>query len=265
MIWIHPRGRSAVVHNFVQQKPVHYKYFVLIAMIFTTISLCDVVMIYRTVQLGSFLFTAGSFTMPFYYFLTDVIAEVYGYKYARQATWMMFICCLIFSLVITLLLKLPLPATTYQVADYQKAFGHLFRVVIGGTLITVLTATFVNSYIISKWKILIRGRYFWMRSLGASAIGEAVEVVTECLFLYGGIIPFHEVIALILPTYMMHIIIGMIILIPGTPFVKFLKTIEGVDPFDKGISFNPFKFEIDGDSYSDIENLKTKPYASNDV
>lgn len=242
--------------DVIKQKPVHYKYFALIAMVFTTISLCDVVMVYRTVQLGPFLLSGGTFIMPFYYFLSDVIAEVYGYKYARQAIWMMFFCCLVFSTIITIILKLPLPPAAYQVADYQSSMGHLFRVVFGGTLITILTASFLNSYIISKWKILIKGKYFWVRSLGSTGIGEAVEVGIECLFLYSGVIPFRKVVTLILPSYLLHIVMGFIIIIPGALFVKYLKHIERVDAYDRDISFNPFKFTIDNESSSEITNFQ---------
>ena len=144
--------------------------------------------------------------MPFYYYLTDLLTEVYGYKYARQATWMMFFCCIIFSSIITLIIKSPPSAYS---GDYNFAFGHLFRTTFGGTFVTILTSTFVNSYIISKWKILIRGKYFWLRSLGASGIGEAVEVFLECLILYAGFIPQQNIMSMILPTYIAHIIIRL--------------------------------------------------------
>lgn len=233
--------------NF-NQTSANYKYFPLLAMLLTTISLCDMVLIYRTVKLGNFILSAGTFVMPIYYYLTDAIAEVYGYKYCRQATWMMFFCCLLFSLIIAILIHLPMPDATYQIADYNALFSHLFRATIGGTLVTILIATFVNSYIISKWRVLVKGKYFWLRSLGASGIGEAIEVFLECFFLYGGFLKLHDLVTMILSTYIIHLVIGLIIIYPGTMLVNFLKLIEKSDVYDRSISFNPFKFSTEGDS-----------------
>lgn len=243
--------------NFSRQKKPPYKYFSLIAMIFVTVSLCDVVMIYRTVEIGPYLLSGGAFIMPLYYYLIDVIAEVYGYKYARQTTWVMFFCSLIFSLIISLAIKLTVFHSLYQ-TSYETIFGHLFRVTFGGTLITVLTATFINSYVLSKWKILVRGKYFWMRSLGASGIGEAVEVFTECLILYAGMMPFQKVVFMILPTFIMHMILGFLIILPGAIIVKLLKIAEGTDVYDYNTSFNPFKFKIDQNAEKTSEvNIET--------
>ena len=60
--------------------------------------------------------------------------------------------------------------------SYDQVLGKLPRVAIASFL-AIFVGAFINAYAISKWKILLRGRYFWLRSLGASAIGEFIFTI----------------------------------------------------------------------------------------
>jgi uncharacterized integral membrane protein (TIGR00697 family) len=227
------------------QKIIGWKYLSFIAMLFVTVSLCDIIVIYHVVKIGSFVLSGGSFVMPFYYFLTDLITEVYGYQENRRITWMMFFCCLIFVFFSATIYKFPSFHMPLLVNDVnQDLVKHLLRAVIGGTLITVLLTTFVNSYILSKLKIMLRGRNFFMRSLCASGFSQALEIFIECLALYIGYMSLKSILNMMLPIFLFHILMGIIILIPGRILMSMLKKAEGRDVYDVNVSFNPFSLTV---------------------
>lgn len=97
-------------------------------MIFVTIAICDVLLVYRLVSIGSLIVTAGVFVMPIYYMLEDVVAEIYGFQLARKMILMMIICMYIFSTIITIAIHLSFPSDWQSHnSQYQFVLGHLFR------------------------------------------------------------------------------------------------------------------------------------------
>jgi uncharacterized integral membrane protein (TIGR00697 family) len=230
-----------------------FKYFAPISMLFLVFALCDIISVYRLTTIGSLTIAAGIYILPFYYFLEDLIAEVYGYKRFRQTIWSMLIATFVFAFIITFIIHLPTPPLWPQNQAYLNVFSHLYRVVIGGGCIAVMSGAFINGYIISKWKILLRGRYFWIRSLGASAIGQAVQNVLGCLLLYTHLLPFNKVLQMMLPLYLIQISIFFLISIPGAYVVGLLKKLEGIEAFDQNVNFNPFKYAVQNEEIRDYK------------
>lgn len=224
-------------HQTMIKSPKLFHFFV---MLYATFMLADQVMMYRVVQAGPFYLTAGVFIMPLYYFTGDLIAEIYGYHVSRRVIWSMVICSILFAVLITILNMLPVPADWHHRAAYVTVLGRLLRSTIGGVAIAVVSGSYFNAYVISKLKILVRGKLFMARSIGSSAIGEAIQMILGCLLLFTGVMPFNKVVILMLELYVFQVGIGFLISGPGALFVNFLKKFEG-DVYDHTVSFNPFK------------------------
>lgn len=218
-------------------------YLLFIAYMYLSFMLADQVLMYRMVQVGHFSsLTAGVFLMPLYYFTGDMIAEVYGFKMARTFVYLVIICSIIFAAIVTILNILPIPADWTHQPDYDHVFGRLMRSSIGG-LCAVLIGSYINAYIISKLKIMIKGRFFAIRSITSSAIGEAIQMVIGCLLLFAGVIPLANLWKLMVELYMWQIGLGAIVATLGSILVRKLKQIEG-EPIDQQIVFNPFKDRV---------------------
>ena len=231
---------------------IRYKYLAPIAMLYITVMLCDMMLAYRMISFGSVTLAGGIFVLPLFYFLSDIISEVYGYQRARQVIWFMLLCAFIFAMFLSLINLLPRPAFWQEGAAYDLVFEHLFRIAIGGGFLAILFGAFINNYIITKWKVLIKGRHYWLRSFGATAVGEFVQNFMGCLILYLGVIPLAKVFELVVPLYLIQITEGLLLTIPGTILVALLKRAEGVDVYDYETNFNPLKISISNE-YSSKE------------
>src|SRR5690606_14717326 len=56
----------------------------------------------------------------------------------------------------------------------EIAFGNTYRIVIG-SMVAYWAGDFVNSYVMAKMKILTKGRYLWMRTIGSTMAGQGVD------------------------------------------------------------------------------------------
>lgn len=220
------------------KKTTYGKYFPWIAMLFMTIAISDVLLVYRLVNFMGLIITAGVFVMPIYYMMQDVVTEIYGFYTSRLMVIVMIICQYIFSFIITGLIHLPFPNNwQHHHLQYQFVLGHLFRTNILG-LLSVLIGAYVNIFLISKWRKLTQGRYFWMRSLGSSSIGEMLATIIGSFVLYYGVYPLTQIIQLIWPVCLLLVIQNVIYSFIGTIVVYILKQKEG--DLLPTPDFNPF-------------------------
>jgi uncharacterized PurR-regulated membrane protein YhhQ (DUF165 family) len=110
---------------------------------------------------------------------------------------------------------------------------------LSGTL-GLLVSSFVNIYLVSKWKILVKGRFFWLRSLGASAAGELCLSIIGFSIAFYGKIPYLNIVKLIFAAWLFKSAFTLVGIAPASFIANFLKKFEGIDVFDYTTNFNPF-------------------------
>lgn len=208
-----------------------------------TFMLSSIVLVHKLVTVGSTITAAGVFLFPATFVIGDVIAEVYGYAVARQLLWGAVVCEFLFALFCYMLIHLKSPPFWHYQQDFNYILGGLLRIYFSG-LFAFLIASFVNIILLSKWKIALKGRYFWFRSVLSSAIGEAIYTVICVFFIYYKTMPFSEMITLIVTVYLFTMFYVAVFAMPAAPIARLIKRVEGVDTFDYSVNFNPFNTEV---------------------
>jgi uncharacterized PurR-regulated membrane protein YhhQ (DUF165 family) len=115
------------------------------------------------------------------------------------------------------------------------------RFVLAG-FVAVLSSHLINIYAFSKWKILLHGKYFWLRSICASAIGGFVLVTVIMLLGYSGTVDFHSGMIMFVSIYSLELLYACLTAWPAWLLSGFLKIREKLDVYDTSTNFNPFKF-----------------------
>jgi uncharacterized integral membrane protein (TIGR00697 family) len=220
-----------------------YKYFTSLSMLYMTIKLITVLLIYKVIVVFGFSATASTLVMPFWFFLGDIITEVYGYKAARRLIWAAIFCQCIFALVCAGMIKLDSPIFWTGQAAYDQVLGKLPKVAFASSL-AIMCGAFINAYALAKWKILLKGKYFWARSLGASSIGELIFTALAYLIEFSGIVPIPALVQLMMISFVVKLILGPLLVIPAMIITSILKKLEGIDVYDYCTNFNPFKLDI---------------------
>jgi len=119
----------------------------------------------NTYKIWGFSASASTLIIPIWFILGDLIAEVYGYETAKQVIWIAPFCQLLIALLCSFSVTLPSPSGWPHQEIYTEVFQKLPRLVFS-SIFAILLGAFINAYIITRWKILLKGKYFLLRCLG---------------------------------------------------------------------------------------------------
>ena len=216
-----------------------YKYLSTLIILFFTILFANNAVVYKLVEISSYKVSAASLIYPITYLITGIIAEVYGYKTAKKLIWQSVVMNIVFSGLISALILLPSPKEWV----FQSSFLIVYNDITLNSIVHGITAPlsyFINAYLISKWKVYFAGKYFGVRSIASSIIGEFIFSLIMVPFVwYGNKLNF--ILPLILITFSTKIIWAVLGSYLAVIAVDYLKKSEKVDIYDNGIIFNPFK------------------------
>lgn len=236
---------SLTFGNNTNKKPLklNSRFIIILSMIFLTASLAADAIAYKFTGLSNIIIISGAtIVFPVTYTIGDLIAEVYGYAAARRLIWYGLFCELIFALLIEGVIRLPSPVQFSYQNEYKDIFNPILRFVVSG-IAADLASNFVNIYVISKWKIFMKGKKFWLRSIGSTAIAELVMNIIICFMAFSGIGTFLDVVKITFSAYALEMIYACIFVIPAALLAAFLKKHENIDAFDFDTNYNPFRVD----------------------
>ena len=193
--------------------------------------------------IGSWPFGAGILFFPISYVIGDILTEVYGYARARRCIWAGFGALLFMAFMAWVVVALP-PADTWQgQAAYEQVFGQVPRIVLA-SIIAFWAGEFVNAYVLARNKIWTRGRHLWSRTIGSTLVGQGVDsLIFYPLAFYG--VWDNETLLIVLATQWVLKVGWEAVLTPVTyAVVGWLKRREGIDVYDEGTDFTPFRAKV---------------------
>jgi len=198
----------------------------------------------KILLLGPFTFDGGTILFPLSYIFGDVLTEVYGYAKARRVIWTGFAMVILAVLVFYVVGKLPAAADWGGQAAYDQILGVIPRIVLGSVL-AFLVGEFSNSYILARMKVKMKGKHLWMRTIGSTVVGEALDTSVFVLVAFWGVLPNNLLWAIIVSNYIFKVGIEVAFTPVTYAITGFLKQKEGEDYYDKKTDFNPFKLKTD--------------------
>lgn len=222
------------------------KYIIFLAMLYTTVSLAADVVAFKFTNFLGFVESGATIIFPLTYILGDVMCEVYGWKITMRIVWFALLSEALFALLITMIINMP----TYGIGDYQEQYinvlGNIWLFVIGG-IISNAIAGLMNIYLMSKWKVMIQGKVFWLRSIIATCISEFILIIVTVLIAFLPMIKFQMTMKVFIDAYVLEVIYALLFVVPAKYLVNFLRDKELIDTYDYGVSYNPFKIFVDGE------------------
>lgn len=215
-----------------------FKYYTPLAMSYGAILIISVLLDYKFINLfGDHIASSATFIVSITFFLSDVITEVYGYKRGKQVVWSGAALLVLISVLSFFLKNLPTPSS-------YAAYGHAYDIILEllsrssiSNAIAIMIGSIFNVYFISKWKVLVKGRYFWLRSLGSSAIGESLYTLMVVSLVNVGMVTASQFFDILVVSYLYKLIFDSCAVIPASLLASFLKKAEGVDIYDFPLKF----------------------------
>lgn len=190
-------------------------------------------------------FGAGILFFPVSYVIGDVLTEVYGYARARRVIWAGTAAVLFMALMSWVVVALPPAPSWGNQAAYETVFGQVPRIVFA-SVCAFWAGEFVNSYVLARMKLWTQGRMLWTRTIGSTIAGEGIDsLIFYPLAFLGAKGWTTDLVLTVLVTQWVLKVSWEVILTPVTYMVVgWLKRREGVDVYDKGTDFTPFKTTV---------------------
>ena len=221
-----------------------FKYLDVVASFFVSILvISNIASSAKIVSLGFSLFTiplvfdGGTILFPLVYVLGDVLTEVYGFKTVRRVIWTGFAILALTALVFFVLGVLPGEAYWEEEAG-SAAYGAIlggmsYGGIVLASLAAYLAGKFSNAVILSRMKVMMKGKMLWVRTIGSTLVGEFLDTFIFVLIAsVTGVFGWEIFWSLVLTNYILKCLIEVLM----TPFTywacRFLKRKEGVDVYD---------------------------------
>ncbi|MFD1787080.1 queuosine precursor transporter [Sphingomonas floccifaciens] len=229
----------------------HFRYFDIVMVAFVVILLLsNLIGASKRAELdlpviGLWSFGAGVFFFPVSYIVGDVLTEVYGYARARRVIWMGFGALVFMAFMAWVIVSLP-PARSWPgQASYEAVFGNTWRIVFA-SMTAFWAGEFANSVVLARMKLLTKGRYLWMRTIGSTIVGQGLDSLLFYPLAFAGTAGWttDAIVQVVLSQFVLKTLWEALL----TPFtymvVNFLKRREGIDVFDDTTNFTPFKAKV---------------------
>ena len=136
-----------------------------------------------------------------------------------------------------------MPATFLYKDHFDYVLGSVLWLTFANSVASICGA-FVNGYIITKTKVLLLGKKFWLRSIVSTSVGEGVVTVVAGVLAFGAKLPPSDVMQIIFYAYLFKVIYGIVAVFPASKLVIFLKRIEQIDVYDVNTKFMPFSLSV---------------------
>jgi len=122
-------------------------------------------------------------------------------------------------------------------------FGSTWRIVFA-SLFAFWAGEFANSFVLAKMKILTHGKHLWSRTIGSTIVGQGVDSLIFYPLAFWGDWTNEQVLTVMVTNWALKV--GWeAVLTPVTYIVVHrLKRAEGLDVYDAGTNFTPFRAAI---------------------
>lgn len=196
----------------------------------------------RLISLFGFVTDAGTLIFPLTFLLSDLITEVYGYKFARQAIWCGFLFNALFIIYGQIIIHLPSPAYSTNNAMFDTLLTMDARIILASG-ISYLISEPMNSFVIAKLKIKMRGRYLSVRFLLSTLFASGIDSFIFSTIAFYGVMSHLNLINLIFTMWFIKVMIECLGLPFSVTLAKRLKKAEHMDIYDKKTQFNLFSLD----------------------
>jgi len=214
--------------------------FMLAGILFATCLLISNILATKILMIGPWAAPAGVLIFPIAYILNDVITEVWGFGKARLIIWTGFAVNILAVLFFTAGIVIPGAPFWQNQEAFSTVLGNTTRIVVA-SLSAYLIGSFLNSYVMSRMKVLTKGKGFSGRAIASTLVGESADSLIFISIAFAGVFPIGVLITMIFTQAALKTVYEILILPVTIWVVNFVKRVEGVDAFDTDLSYNLFR------------------------
>lgn len=227
--------------NKIGTSPFEKSYYWPLVVAYVVFQLISDVTASKVISIGPAVVSVTVLYFPFTYIIADVLTEVYGFARARSALWLVVGASITAGIVYQVVVALP-PGPGFGANEaYRQVFGAVPRILVGGWL-AVFVGDYLNDLVMSKMKIWTNGRALWARTIGSTVVGEGANTAIFYTIGLMGVLPTNILLQAILWGWAIKVAVEAVFTPMTYLIVNKIKVHEGLDKFDLGENYSPFRF-----------------------
>ncbi|MBR4795542.1 MAG: queuosine precursor transporter, partial [Lachnospiraceae bacterium] len=161
----------------------------------------------------------------------------YGFKKARTIIWLGFFCSFFAVLIYLITIALPHPGFWGNQEAYAVVLGTTPRVAVA-SFAGYLFGEFSNSMVLSKLKVLTKGKNLWIRTILSTIVGEGFDSIIFITISFAGTMDNATLGKMILFQYLFKVAYEALFTPLTYAIVNFIKKKENIDTFDYDVKYN---------------------------
>uniref|UniRef100_UPI003217B6EB queuosine precursor transporter n=1 Tax=uncultured Draconibacterium sp. TaxID=1573823 RepID=UPI003217B6EB len=216
--------------------------FMLTGILFATCLLLSNILASKIMMIGPWSAPAGVLIFPLAYIINDVLVEVWGYQKTRLIIWAGFGVNVLAVVFFTLAISVTAAPFWQNQEAFSTVLGSTPRIV-AASMLAYLLGSFLNAYVMSKFKVLTKGKGFSIRAIFSTLVGEGADSMIFISIAFAGVFPIKVILGMIVTQALIKTIYEIAILPLTIWTVNKVKKIEGIDTFDYSVSYNPFRIK----------------------
>ncbi|MDD6284838.1 MAG: queuosine precursor transporter [Firmicutes bacterium] len=179
---------------------------------------------------------AAVILFPVTYILGDVLTEVYGYKKAKSVIWLGFGCSLFAVIIYMITIALPGASFFENQSAFAAVLGTTPRVALA-SFVGYLAGELINSMVLSRLKVMTKGKLLWVRTIASTVIGEFIDSFIFISISFFGTMSNSALFKMILFQYLFKTVYEIVFTPVTYAVVRWIKNKESVDTYDHGIKY----------------------------
>lgn len=152
------------------------------------------------IEVGPFVFVAGTLLYPVTFLLTDIISECYGRRVAQRAVVTGFVAQLLAVAFIHIVAMFPStdPRTAYA---FAQLFNPVGRIVMASMTAYLISQT-IDVRLFHAIRDRTRARHLWLRNNVATILSQGVDTSVFVLVAFLGVLPSEQLVAMMIGQYL---------------------------------------------------------------
>lgn len=164
--------------------------------VFVACLLISNVLAARTFAIGEIILPSAVIIFPVVYIVNDILAEIYGFKKARNIIILGFVLNAFAVVAYFIAMSLPAPVfATETAAAFAVTLGSTWRMLFA-SFAAYLVGSLVNAYVMAKMKERLN-KYLMARCIFSTLIGEGLDAIIFITIAFVGTMPLVDLFIMI--------------------------------------------------------------------
>ena len=209
-----------------------YSYELVAGLFITTLIVSNIAST-KIIAAGSLVFDAGTVLFPLAYIVGDIITEVYGYRKMRRLIYVGSLSLLVAMATFWLVQVLPASSEwSSNQAAYETILGVVWRIVFA-SIVALFCGEIVNAYVMARAKVRTKGKGLWLRMVGSSAAGSALDTVLFSLIAFVGTMSVVTLVQLMVTVFLIKMSVEIVVSPLTMRLIMWVKQRERLDTFEQ--------------------------------